>query len=226
MFRLVIHRGAKAARELREAFLVGFDAIDESIEAQPLACEVTGKRLRLFAGDHADHLGAEDPGVAKFASLGDSEECAVGDRGPEEIGQAGGEFEVVEGPLGFAGHVMLDAKEEAGMKEEGREWHPHGLLELLAFGGGFGDRREEGSKVFFSERSTVGERTVVGEDLARSILDRHLAFRLGEEESLAKGVVLVEGVDDPSVGPGAVAALPPRAGTEEKTALYFHAQHP
>tara|TARA_B100000809_G_scaffold261935_1_gene311827 strand:+ start:1363 stop:1710 length:348 start_codon:yes stop_codon:yes gene_type:complete len=111
-------------------------------------------------------LSVEDLGVAQRSFPGKFEELAVWHGSPEKVGEAGGEFEVVEGPFRLAGLIVLDAEEEIGMEEQGRERDLHGLLEAPALGDGLGDRGEEGSEVFFGEWSAVGEGSVVGEDLA------------------------------------------------------------
>lgn len=121
---------------------------------------------------------------------------AIGHGGPEEVGEAGGEFELVDGPFGFAGLVFFDAEEEGWVDEEGLEWGADGLLVGHAGGGVFGEEFEHGREVVRDDAAAEGEGGVVGEGGAGGVFGLDFVGGFGDEDAVELGGVGVEGFDD------------------------------
>ncbi len=83
-------------------------------------------------------MGIEDGGVVEFSLIGEGGEFGIGHGGPEEIGESGGELEVVEGEYGL---IRLDTWDGGDEKElwgdqDGFEHEPQGfgIGELVLIG--------------------------------------------------------------------------------------------
>ena len=112
-------------------------------------------------------MGLEDLGFGEFALVGQLEELAVGHGGPEEVRQAGGEFEVVEAPLGFAGLVVFLAEEEGGVKEEGAERAAEGVLVIVTGLEAGREESDESVELLVGDAAAEGEAGLEVEDLFR-----------------------------------------------------------
>ena len=69
--------------------------LGHAAEIQPLRGEVVDERFaRARIGEHALDLLLEHLLIAQLPSLGERQELVVGDAGPEEEGQTGGQLEI------------------------------------------------------------------------------------------------------------------------------------
>ena len=194
--RLAVHRDAEALRESREAGGVGLGDFAEFFEAEPLAGEVAGERFGAPVDDHPLGLGAQGGGVGELAFVGELQQAAVGHRGPEEVGETGGEFEVVDLPLGLAGLVGLDPEEEGRVDQQRLEGGAKGFFVGGAGGELLAEEGEQRREVLVGDAAAEGERGVGEQDAARGFFRGQLVAGLGDDDPGEVLRVVVDRVDD------------------------------
>ena len=89
----------------------------QAVQAEPLIRESGHESGRLRVGDQAVDLRAQDGGLVQGVFFGEAEKLGVRRRAPEEVGQPGGEFEVVETAALFFCARFLQI-EEAGRGQD------------------------------------------------------------------------------------------------------------
>jgi hypothetical protein len=106
--------------------------VGEGEVAEPHGVEAVEAVAGAGVGEHLLGVGAHVRGGGEAAGLGEVEERVVGRGAPQEVGQAGGDLEVVEAKgVGLVGgEAEFDAVDELGGLQHGAEDHVDALVEL------------------------------------------------------------------------------------------------
>lgn len=133
----VVEGLADFAVEAWEFAVVWGGFVVDVFEAEPLAGEVFDEGVGVGVVEEAFGLVGEGGGVVEAFLCGEAEEFVVWGGGPEEVGEAGGDFEVVElSGLVIFGWLLFE-EEEFGGDEDGFEHGAHGVVPVgAAFEGG------------------------------------------------------------------------------------------